>query len=287
MKRFASALALLVLVSLSAGACTRVGPGHVGIVVSMAGSNRGVEDTPETTGWVFYNPALTSVYEFPTYVQTAKWTKSLTEGKAVNEEITFTNSDGIQFGVDVSLSYHLMQGRVPYFYVKFRTDDLETFTHGFLRNLARDKFDTLGGKYTVQQVMGDNATFLQEVQTALQKDLTPIGVQLDQFGLIGAPRPPDGIQQAINQKGQAAQIAQQKENELKQIQADANKEVAKAEGHAKAVIAAADAEAAANRKIAESITPNLLQLKQLEKWNGALPQVNGSGVAPFVTLDKK
>ena len=178
---------------LATGCADRIGPGYVGINVSYAGSARGVQDYTTTTGWVVYNPATSTVLEWPVFVQTAKWTKNLDEGKPVNEEITFTNKDGMQFGVDVSLAYHLLPEKVPHFYVQFRTADMNTFTHGFLRNLARDKFDKNGGKYTIDQIMGDNATFLADVRAQLQDELNPYGVILDQFGLIWstAPAGPD------------------------------------------------------------------------------------------------
>ena len=35
---------------------TRVDAGHVGIRVKLAGSDRGVQEMPVVTGWVFYNP---------------------------------------------------------------------------------------------------------------------------------------------------------------------------------------------------------------------------------------
>ena len=60
----ALAFALLCVVSLTG--CTRIGPGHVGIKVDMAGSDRGVLNTPASTGWVFYNPMGTTVIEYPT-----------------------------------------------------------------------------------------------------------------------------------------------------------------------------------------------------------------------------
>src|SRR5262245_3916597 len=111
----------------------------------MAGDSRGVDSAPAVTGWVFYNPFLTSIYEYPTYVQTAVWSASPTEGNAVNEQITFTNADQMTISADISLAYHLLPDKVPSFYVKFRSDDLTTFTHGFLRNLARDSFDRHAG----------------------------------------------------------------------------------------------------------------------------------------------
>lgn len=272
--------ALLIAAALGAG-CTRIGPGNVGIVMSKAGSNKGVSDIPATTGWVFYNPFATEVWEYPTFVKTAVWTKDPQEGHPINEEISFSTGDSMQVHADVSLAYQLNAKNVPAFYVMFRNDDLDTFTHGFLRNLARQKFDDIGGKYKIEQVMGDNGPFLKEVRESLQAELTPIGVELKQFGFIGSPRPPQTVIDSINSKVQATQIAIQKENEVRQAQAEAAKTVAQAQGYADALLKRSEAEAAANRKIAESLTPNLIEFERTKKWDGKLPQVTSSGGTLF------
>lgn len=261
--------------------CTRVGPGYVGIKVNMAGSNRGVSDYVATTGWVYYNMASESVFEYPVFMQTAVWTHNVNEGKAINEEITFTTKDAMQVAADISIAYQLTYEKVPHFYVQFRSDDLDKFTHGYLRNLAREKFDNAAGHFSIDQIMGDNAAFLAEARSALQKELDPIGVQLKQLGFIGAPRPPAIVIQSINAKAQAQQIALQKQTEVLQAEADARKAVAEAEGEAKSQLVRAEAEAEANRKVAASITPQLVEWRKLDKWNGVLPTVTtgqGGGI---------
>lgn len=276
-------LALVFGAALVTANCTTVNPGYVGIQVNKFGTDRGVESYPRVTGMVLYNPMSTTVFEYPTFVQTAKWTKNPHEGSENNEEISFTNADGMSIFADISLSYHLVPDKVPAFYVKFRNDDITLFTHGFLRNIARDTFDTHGGKYSIDQIMGNNAPFLADVRKDLQAALTPLGVQLDQLGFIGSPRPPQAVIDAINAKVHATQLTIQKQNELFQAQADAAKEVARTEGYAKSVTIRAEAEAAANNKMAASLTPTLIQYKQLEKWDGKLPQVSG-GSTPFINL---
>lgn len=196
--RLAPLVAVIALMALNAGCATRIGPGHVGIEVDLAGSQRGVQDFTLKTGWVFYNPFVTSVVEYPTFVQTAKWTRDLNEGKPINEEITFTNKDSMLIAADISLSYSLRPDRVPNFYVKFRNDDIDGFTHGFLRNVARDMFNETAGKFGIEQIMGDNGPFLAEVRKRLQDQVDPIGVVIEQFGFIGAPRPPQGVVDSIN-----------------------------------------------------------------------------------------
>jgi len=258
--------------------CSRIGPGHVGIVVNQAGSNKGVLDTPVRTGWVFYNLFSETVIEYPTNVQTVVWTKNLAEGKPVDESVTFTNKDSMAINADVSLSYSLVSDKVPAFYVKFLTEKLDTFTDGFLRNVSRDCLNENAGKYEIEKLMGDNAQFLKESRACIENQLSPYGVHIEQFGIIGAPRPPEQVIESINEKNKAQQIALQKQMELQQVQAEAAKQVAAAEGQAKAQIAAANGDAEANRIRTASITPTILRMKELEnqhdmiwRWNGKSP----------------
>lgn len=283
---------LAIAAAVTSGCATRIGPGHVGIKVSMAGSNRGVSDYPTTTGWVFYNPLATSVVEYPTFVQTYVWTKSNSEG---DESFTFTTSNDMAVNVDVNLSYQLDPDRVPTFYVKFRNDDITKFTFGYLHNVTRDCFTKTGGHYSVEDLMGNSAPFVDEVHKCVQESVSDIGVSVQNFGIIGAPRPPEQIIQSINAKVQAQQIALQKQTEVQQATADAQKQIAEAQGNAKAHVAQAEgdaayrikmaqAEAEANRALSSSLTPQLLEWRRLQiqadavgKWNGERPQVEGAG----------
>jgi regulator of protease activity HflC (stomatin/prohibitin superfamily) len=288
-KRISLLLLAVVMIALFTGCATRIGPGHVGILVDATGSNRGVLDKPVRTGRVWYNPYSQTVIEFPTFVQTAQWTASVNEGKAVDESVTFTNKDSMVINADISLSYSLQDNLVPHFYVKFHTEDLDKFTHGFLRNVARDCLDNHAGKYAIEQIMGDNAAFLKEARECIQSQVGPFGVNIEQFGLIGAPRPPQPVIAAINAKAQASQLAYQKQNEIVQVQAEAAKQVAEAEGQAKSQITRAKGEAEANRIRTASITEVLLKQKALDnthdaiwKWDGKMPNVMSGGKENFL-----
>jgi regulator of protease activity HflC (stomatin/prohibitin superfamily) len=276
-KRIPSMSGTMVLAVISASwmsGCTRIAPGYVGIKVNMAGDNRGVNEIPLQTGWVFYNVLTQKVFEYPTFVQTAIWTRSRDEGSPLNEEVTFNTREGLIMTGDLSFSYSLVQERVPWFYVKFRSDDLNRFTHGFLRNVARDVFNEAGSRYAVEEIYGPKkAEFLKEVRKQIQDQVRDIGVTLEQFGFIGAPRPPDNVIDALNSKVAATQNAMRAENELRQAEAEAKKAIAKARG-----------EAESNRILARSITPQLVQWRQLQiteqaiaRWNGARPMVEGQG----------
>lgn len=278
------------------GGCTTIPPGSVGIVVNKWGQNRGVQDYTTTTGFVTYNPVSTDIVEFPTSAQTIKWTQNPKEGglndkggNGEDESITFVTSKGTAINSDVSLTFQFDPKLIPTFYVKFRSDNIETFVYGYLHNVTRNSMTEIGSQYTVEDVMGGKTEqYVKAVQAKIQTEMTPLGVQVEQFGFIGKLRPPQTIVDSINAAQQAQYLAQQKQNELFQSQADAAKVVAAAEGQAKAEIAKASGQAQANRLINDSLTEKVLERTRLDvewyrisRWNGQYPQIvsgNGTGM---------
>ena len=282
-------LSIVLCIGLLTG-CTRIGPGHAGIVVNAAGSDKGVSQQTATTGWFWYNPISETVIEYQTAQRLEKWTHSENEGKPGNTEVSFTNKDSMVIFADVAIAFSLDAAKVPAFYVKFLAtdeDDLDVkFTNGYLRNAVRNCLNELAGQYDIKQIMGDNAEFLSKTQACIQKDVAEWGVHIDQFGLIGAPRPPDAVTASINMKAQAEQIATQKQIELTQVEADAKKRVAEADGTAASLLKVAQAQAEANKLLEASINDNLVRYRAIEKWDGHRPQVEGANGGVLFNLNK-
>jgi regulator of protease activity HflC (stomatin/prohibitin superfamily) len=251
----------------------------------------------------------TQIIEFPTFVQTVKWTADTNEGHPINEELVFNSKEGQEVRADVSLSYAIDPVKVPVFYVKYRTDDLERFTHGILKDIVRNALNEVASVYTLEDIYGENkARFLRESRERIQTQLALVGVEIQQFGFIGKPRFTAAIEQAITQKTQAITEAERARNQLAVTQAEMAKTVAEAEGEARSQIARAQGEATsliarargeaeANRLRQASITQQLLEWKRLEnqraladRWNGQLPQTVLSDKAnllmPLPTLQK-
>jgi len=265
---------------------TRIEAGHVGVEINLAGHQRGASDIPIRTGWVVYSPLWTQIIQFPTYVQTVKWTRDPNEGHPVNEEMGFNSKEGMAIFADVSLSYAIDPQKVPEFYIKYRVSDLELFTHGILRDIVRNSLNEVASTYSVEDIYGEKkAGFLKQVGAMIEQKVAPVGVSVQQFGFIGAPRVPAVIASAITAKAQAIQEAERARNELATTQAEAAKKIAQADGEAKSLVTIAKGEAEANRIRQSSLTPQLLELRriennrlQIEKWNGQLPTVqSGQG----------
>lgn len=192
---------------------TRIEAGYVGVEINLAGTQRGASDIPVRTGWVFYSPLKTQIIEFPTFVQTVKWTRDLNEGHPVNEEMGFNSKEGMQIFSDVSLSYAIDPAKVPDFYGKYRVTQLESFTHGILRDIVGNSLNEVASTYNVEDIYGvHKADFLQKVQEMVQSKMSPVGVGIQQFGFIGAPRVPEVIAPSITAKARAVQEAERARN---------------------------------------------------------------------------
>jgi len=256
-------------------------PGYTGIKINRL-VNKGITREDIVTGFIFYNPIQTAIVIYPTFIQRVAWTHDTAEGKPINEELTFNTKDSVPVNIDVAVSYQLESGRVPEFYTKFRADNIDSFTHGFLRDTTRNIVANIGSEYSFDEINGmKKEEFLQRTGKLLNETVRQFGVNIQQFGLIGSLRPPQALLEAVNAKTQAIQKSIQVENEVRAAQAEAKKKVAIAEG-----------EAAANRALASSLEPRLLEWERLKimreqvsKWNGKMPEVFAGGTGQGLLLN--
>ncbi|UTH74607.1 prohibitin family protein [Chromobacterium sp. IIBBL 290-4] len=270
----AALLALIVLFNLmdkTLLSWTVINPGYTGIKINRL-IDRGISKENVVTGFVFFNPIQSVVVVYPTFVQREVWTRSPSEGSPSNEELSFNTKDAVPVTIDVAVSYLLDARKVPEFYTRFRADDISNWTHGYLRDTARNIVVAIGSEYSFDDVNGvKKEEFLSRVAAELNRRTQPIGVSIQQFGLVGALRPPPELANAVNAKTKAIQDSIRTENEVRAAQAEARKKVAIAEG-----------EAAANRALASSLDDRLLAWERLklqrayiDKWNGQMPNVVG------------
>ena len=265
-------VAVTLVVIMFFSGCGRIPPGYEGIIVDQWGSQRGVRDFTVKTGYFLYNPITKSVFKWPIFVQTAVWTRNPKEGSPNNEEITFNTKEGLVVRADISISYRIKGGASPFFYVKFRSADLDAFTHGYLRNEARDAFNEIGCNFNAEDVYGPKKEELLKMVKERVNNAIKAYAIIEQFGFIGSVRLPEPVVAALNAKITATQKAIQRENELREAKAEARKAIEKAKG-----------EASANEILTKSLTPTLIEWQKLDltklaikKWDGVRPLVEGN-----------
>ena len=289
-------VALLVTI-IGCSTLSRVDAGHVGIRVRLAGSERGVQDMPVVMGWVVYNPISEQIIVFPTSVQNVVWTASPHEGKPIDESITFSSTEGVNINADIGLSFHIDPLMAPKLYGRFRQNNMLILADGYMRNAVREAFSDVTSKMPVQDIYGPGKSkMLGDVTQKCRDILGKDGIVIDQLTINGTLRLPQNVADAINRAMEATQNAIQSENRVRQVRAEADQAITqahgaaeatreKAQGEADALLIRARAEAKANETIRLSVSPTVLQYRALEHWDGKLPQYNGGGQIPILTID--
>lgn len=251
------AVTLLLLTSVS-----KINPGEIGIVVNPFGESKGVEKQEITIGVHFLAP-WKSVYKFPTYEQNHQWVDK--------EMFTFQTSEGLPVRAEIGISYHLEQNRIHELFGKYRKG-MEEITELYVRNILRDNLNKLSSKMNIEDLFAEKKeSFFNQVHKNVNDELEAVGINISHVYIIGKLNVPDVVTEALNRKIEATQKAQQRENELRESEAEAKKIVAKAKGEAESLIIDAESKAKSNALINKSLTPELLKWKHIEKWDGKLP----------------
>ena len=282
MKKIVLALVLLGVLT----ACDSVPVGNVGIIVHKLGGNKGVDSDEVGVGryWLGINDEL---YIFPTFTQNHVWTKEKTEGGPNDDSFTFQTKEGLNVNTDVGIAYHIDPSKVSTVFQRYRKG-ADEITNIVLRNAVRDAFNKSASTVSIEAVYGaGKAALMEDVLKTVAEELHPIGIEVENVFLVGNMRLPETVVEAINAKIGATQKAAQRENEVAQAKAEADKviETARGEAQSKLAIAKAEAEAIEVKGNALRNNPNVIEFEKVAKWNGELPQVM-SGAIPMINLQK-
>lgn len=277
---------LLALVILSLAACSDVPSGYTGIKVNLLGSDKGVDSQELGTGryWIGMNEKL---FIFPMFTQTQVWTKDKNEGSPNDDSITFQTVEGLEVNADLGITYSLDPKRVTTIFQKYRKG-IEEITNTVLRSMVRDAVINAASSKQIESVYGlKKADLIKEVEDTVRKQCADVGIIVEHIYWIGSLRLPPSIVNSINAKAAATQMTAQREQEIQQSKAEAEKLVAEAQGKADAQLAIAKANAQAINVEGDALrnNPSVIELRKMERWDGKLPQIVG-GATPFINLTK-
>ena len=254
--------------------CTVVDNSEVGIKFKKFSlTEQGKLVASPVTGFVFYNPVTTSVYTYPVLIQRVDY-----------QPFSVTTKDAAVFTMDPVLAYQINRDRATDIFAKYRRP-LKDIEAGYMRTCVYDAYRITANNYTSDELMASRAKFESEVRLMLDTTLGTEGFIVSEF--TSQITPPASLSQAIEAKNQAIQESLKAENLVKQAEANAKIAIAKAEGEAQALKIQADGEAYYNRTVAASLNELLVRQDAIEKWDGKLPEYNGGGALPFISIGNK
>ena len=287
MIKLIKAMGIMVLASFVIVACSRVPQGQVGVKVYTLGNNKGPDEELLSMGryWI---PPTQELHLFPIYTQNYVWTRDPAEGSKNDESITFQDSQGLVINTDIGIEFDIDPDKVLLLFVKYRRE-IDEVIDGPLRNTVRDSFVNHGAEMSIESIYGGSKTkLLKLVERDVRERFAPFGINVQKVYWIGEMRIPDSVRDGITAKVRSTQLAIQRENELRQAEAEAAKKVAEAEGLAAASIARAKGESEAIKLEGEALRqyPEVLEQQAIQKWDGTLPKVvmGEDGATPFISI---
>lgn len=292
---FVLAFIMVVGVILCVMCMERVPTGYVGVVYNM---NGGVDGEVLMQGWHLVSPTK-KVTTYSIGIEQSYLTEASKGDSKDDESFSTPTADGKSLKVDLEFSYKFDESRITETFTRFKGQSGSDVKNTFIKPKMIAWTQEVTAKYPVTDVFGDKRQELNDaLDVYLKTKFEPYGIIIDTVNFTNISTDSE-TQAAIQKKVTAQQELELAEIEAKtaKIQAEKDKEVAliaaqqdkekaeieaeklriEAEGKADAQKIAAEAEAEANKEIAQSLTPELIEKIKYERWNGEVPQVQGSG----------
>lgn len=262
MKKF-MAIFVAFLIAVGAVICTeRVHTGYVGVVYSA----KGVEQQTISQGWHFMSP-LKHVSEFPITQQRVVFSNSPSD-YGTKEHADWhidAPANGGTIAINLTVNYNFLPEHVIELYTKFGGMDGESLMESKIQNDIIAYVKEVTPQFSVMQIYSDDRAGVNAAITNyLNEKLTAeYGINVSSALIVDA-QPDDTLMQKIRAKEQAKQDAEIAELNKQTALAQAETDKVKAQTEADVKMIEAQAEADANKVLSESITPELIQMKEAE-----------------------
>jgi regulator of protease activity HflC (stomatin/prohibitin superfamily) len=233
--------------------------GDRGIVLRFGQVNRVVEP-----GARFKIPFAEEVVRMSVRVQ-----KTTTKTEAASRDLQTVQTTMV-------LNYSLDPARTGEMYANIGLN----FNERVIDPAVKESFKAAAARYTAEELISKRETLKTEVRNYLRERLHVFGINIVELSVTDFEFSAE-FNRAIESKQTAEQNALRAKRDLERIKVEAEQKVTSAK-----------AEAEALRLQRQVISPELIQLRQIEaqikaieKWDGKLPNVTG-GAVPFIQVEK-
>ncbi|MCE3046695.1 prohibitin family protein [Helicobacter kayseriensis] len=301
--------AVIVLLLIVARPFVVINSGEVGIKVT-AGK---YDNTPLQPGFHFFVPILQNVIVVDTRVRIINFSRTedmgvmgKNQGIFRNDAISVMDARGLSVSIELTVQYSLNPEKVPQTIATYGL----SWEQKIINPVVRDVVRSVVGRYPAEELPIKRNEIAQLISTNIADEISKLAnspVRLDSIQLREIVLP-NNIKEQIEKVQIARQESERVKYEVEKAKQEAEKVAAlargeaeanrvKAQGVADAILIEANAQSKANKTIADSLTPRLLELRQIEmqgKFNEAL-KVNRDaqifltpgGAVPNIWLDSK
>lgn len=243
---------------------TYVGQGELGVVYTMSS---GVQEETLDPGFHFVSP-FAKVKDYPVAQQQLILSNNaadFNEDELEKDTHVDAPADGGMVKMNMSINYNFMPDRITDLYEKFNGMDGDQLVESRIKNSILAYIKEVTPQFSVMDIYSDKrAEVGQAITDYLNSKLNDeYGIQVTSASIIDVQLDEE-LQAKVQAKEQAKQDAEKAELDKQTAIAQGEAAKAKAEADAQVTITNAQAEAEANRLISDSITQELIDMKEAE-----------------------
>jgi regulator of protease activity HflC (stomatin/prohibitin superfamily) len=251
-RRIITIVVLITLVMVLASSFQLVGAGERGVLFSKLS---GVKDVNLGEGLHFKIPYFEEIIPIDVKVQ-----KSQTDARAASKDLQNVSST-------IAVNFHIDPSRAQKVYQEIGL----SFKERVIDPAVQEAVKSVTAHFTAEELITRRAEVKDAVKASLSERLRQFNILVDEFSIVNFDFSHE-FNSAIEAKQTAEQSALKAKRDLDRIKIEADQRITQAR-----------AEAEAQRLQRETLTPIMLQLRAIDKWDGKLPQVSG-GATPFIDI---
>lgn len=264
--------AILLLVIVLVTSMTIIPTGYTGVKTSFGQVQ---EETIPSGRLIFTVPFVESIHKVNNKQQD-KTVEAQVWGEALDKTPVYA--------ADITVTYQIMPERSVWIYANV-SDTKNLVTDSLVSSAVKSAMVELGPEEVTNRAKIEPLV-QEKLNTSLEQKYGEETVYINKV-TINDMDFEDAYNEAIQQRSIAQQKAQQQEIEnaaaIAKAEADKRVVITNAEAEAEKAAITADAQAEANRKIAESLSEELIEYQKIQKWDGKLPTVTGGN--SLVSID--
>lgn len=255
------ALAIIIGLLVCIFGLKRVPVGYEAVVQSMSG---GVEDTTLKTGWHILPPSK-KAKNFTVSNEQLILTKDEREGSKDDESFRVASADNASIAISFQMSYRFNPDTLVDTYKKFKGMNGKDIVDQRVTTVLKSRVSEITTDYSLMALYSGNRAEINDKLTRYLNDkfAQQFGLEVIDASIIDV-HPDKQLKEAINNRIEAQQKADQAKAEQETAKVEAETALIKAQNKAEIEIVQAEAEAKANKEISSSITDELIRMKEAE-----------------------
>ena len=248
------------LVIVVGAVCTeKVPAGYVGVQYSMSG---GISDEVLNQGWHIVSPTKkVSLYSVAT--EQLFMSADEKEGSKDDDSFDVVCKDGV-LNVDFEMSYSFDAEKVPNIFSRYRGMSGDDIINNVIRGKVKTYTNEVTSQFTVLEAHMEKKGELNRMLTEhLRNMLADFGVEVESATLSRTTASAE-VEASITKRTTTAQELEAEKQKQEKVALEAETKRIQAQGEADALLIKAQAEAEANKLLEQSISDNLIRMKEAE-----------------------